>query len=91
MKEYIIVLIIIFAITYVMRALTRLREDLSYTNYLLHKVPIKSGAIDEDINIELKELISKGDRVRSIKLYMTLSRENFKEARDYIDNLSENL
>lgn len=52
---------------------------------------IKSGAIDEDINIELKELISKGDRVRSIKLYMTLSRENFKEARDYIDNLSENL
>ncbi len=91
MKEYIIVLIIIFAITYVMRALTRLREDLSYTNYLLHKVAIKSGAIDEDINIELKELISKGDRVRSIKLYMTLSRENFKEARDYIDNLSENL
>lgn len=74
-----------------MRAFTRLREDLSYTNYILNKVAVKLGAIDEDVDIELKQLLKKGDRVRAIKLYMTLSRKDFKEAEDYINNLSKNL
>ncbi|MGI6427053.1 MAG: hypothetical protein ACOX0L_05620 [Natronincolaceae bacterium] len=91
MKEYLLIFLIIFAILSVMRAFTRLREDLSYTNYILNKVAVKLGAIDEDVDIELKQLLKKGDRVRAIKLYMTLSRKDFKEAEDYINNLSKNL
>jgi hypothetical protein len=91
LKEYLLIFLIIFAILSVMRAFTRLREDLSYTNYILNKVAVKLGAIDEDVDIELKQLLKKGDRVRAIKLYMTLSRKDFKEAEDYINNLSKNL
>ena len=91
MKENIIILVILFSTSTLIRILTRIREDISYMNYTLYKLSIKSGIIDEgEIDIELKKLISKGEKARAIKLYMTLLQVDFKSSREYVNKLIEN-
>lgn len=41
----------------------------------------------EELNVKLKELISKDKRIEAIKMYRIVTGKDLEEAKDYINNL----
>lgn len=70
----------------------QLHNDLTRVNKKIDRIAKHIGVpeiITENVDGELKELILKGERIKAIKRYRHLTGESLKEAKDYVDLLSE--
>ncbi|WP_253198424.1 ribosomal protein L7/L12 [Clostridium gasigenes] len=45
----------------------------------------------ENIDVELKNLIEQGEKIKAIKRYRIVTGLGLKEAKDYVDSLSEKI
>lgn len=89
--------IAIFAISLgiIMRTLIKLKQDMSVVKSSLDEISKHVGVVDiliedmntEELNVKLKELISKDKRIEAIKMYRIATGKNLEEAKDYINNL----
>lgn len=62
----------------------------SYLFSYIVKKPIKTKLSEEelnDLNVELKELLSKGNKIEAIKKYRIATGNGLLEAKEYIDKL----
>jgi ribosomal protein L7/L12 len=72
-------------------AISQIRSDLARINSTLDKIAKQTGVPDtitENIDEELKTLISEGKKIKAIKKYRMATGIGLKEAKDYIDRLS---
>lgn len=72
----------------------QLRNDIDRMNITLTKISKHIGLADtaiENIDGELKDLISKGKKIKAIKRYRDVTGIGLKESKEYIDKLSEYL
>lgn len=72
-------------------AISQIRSDLARLNSTLDKIAKQIGvpdAITENVDEELKILISEGKKIKAIKKYRMANGIGLKEAKDYIDRLS---
>lgn len=75
----------------ILSAISELRSDLVRVNSTLDKIAKQIGVPDtitENIDEELKTLISEGREIKAIKKYRMATGIGLKEAKDYIDRLS---
>ena len=89
--------ITIFAISLgiIIRTLMKLKQDMSVVKSSLDEISKQVGVVDiliedmntEELNVKLKELISKDKRIEAIKMYRIATGKNLEEAKDYINNL----
>lgn len=80
------VLIIIVSI------ISQLRSDVARINVTLDKIAKQIGVPDTvsvNIDAELKSLISEGKKIKAIKKYRMATGIGLKEAKEYVDLLSE--
>jgi len=72
-------------------AISQIRSDIARLNLTLDKIAKQIGVPDtiiENIDEELKILISEGKKIKAIKRYRMATGIGLKEAKDYIDRLS---
>ncbi|QSW21420.1 ribosomal protein L7/L12 [Clostridium gasigenes] len=69
-----------------------LKEAKDYVDSLSksNKIVI-SDAVVENIDVELKNLIKEGKKIKAIKKYRIVTGLGLKEAKDYVDSLSEKI
>lgn len=89
--------ITIFAISLgiIIRTLMKLKQDMSVVKSSLDEISKQVGVVDiliedmsmEELNVKLKELISKDKRIEAIKMYRIATGNDLEEAKDYINNL----
>lgn len=80
------------AILSLLSVISQLRNDVSRINITLDKIAKQVGVTDtaiQNIDGELKDLISQGKKVKAIKKYRMVTGIGLKEAKEYIDLLSE--
>lgn len=80
------------ALSLVLITIGQLRSDIVRMNITLEKISKHLGITDtvpENIDSELKSLISEGKKIKAIKLYRQSTGIGLKEAKEYIDRLSE--
>ncbi|MCY6355988.1 ribosomal protein L7/L12 [Clostridium sp. ZS2-4] len=73
-------------------AISQLRNDIARMNTTLDKIAKQLGVPDtitENIDNELKSLISEGKKIKAIKRYRMVTGLGLKESKEYIDSLSE--
>lgn len=73
---------------------SQLQRDIARVNASLCRLEKHLGVSNpetDNIDEELKELISKGKKVKAIKRYRMATGIGLKEAKDYVDRLSESL
>lgn len=73
-------------------AISQLRNDIARMNTTLDKIAKQLGVPDtitENIDNELKSLISGGKKIKAIKRYRMVTGLGLKESKEYIDSLSE--
>ncbi|MCI1946313.1 ribosomal protein L7/L12 [Clostridium sp. MT-14] len=61
-------------------------------NSKLNKISKCVGVCDElkkEIIEELKDLVSRGEKIKAIKKYRVVTGAGLKEAKDYIDSLND--
>ncbi|WP_315118891.1 ribosomal protein L7/L12 [uncultured Clostridium sp.] len=71
---------------------SQLRKDIARINITLDKIAKEIGVPDtvkENIDIELKSLISQGKKIEAIKRYRIVTGVGLKEAKEYVDSLVE--
>ncbi|MCY6354875.1 ribosomal protein L7/L12 [Clostridium sp. ZS2-4] len=72
--------------------ISQLRNDIARMNTTLDKIAKQLGVPDtiiENIDNELKSLISQGKKIKVIKRYRMVTGLGLKESKEYIDSLSE--
>lgn len=72
--------------------ISQLRNDVARINITLDKIAKQIGVSDtviQNVDGELKDLISQGKKVKAIKKYRMVTGIGLKEAKEYIDLLSE--
>lgn len=82
-----------FIFSSLLGAINHLRSDIVRINLTLDKIAKQIGVpntITENIDIELKSLISAGKKVEAVKRYRMVSGLGLREAKQYIDKLIEN-
>jgi len=80
------------AILSLLSVISQLRNDVARINITLDKIAKQVGVTDtaiQNIDGELKDLISQGKKVKAIKKYRMVTGIGLKEAKEYIDLLSE--
>ncbi|MGN9163226.1 ribosomal protein L7/L12 [Clostridium sulfidigenes] len=73
---------------------SQLQRDIARINASLYRIEKHIGVKNpevENIDEELRELISQGKKVRAVKRYRIATGLGLKEAKEYIDRLSERL
>lgn len=73
-------------------AIIQLRNDVARINITLDKIAKQVGVTDtaiQNVDCELKDLISQGKKVKAIKKYRMVTGIGLKEAKEYIDLLSQ--
>ncbi|GAA0716422.1 hypothetical protein GCM10008905_00840 [Clostridium malenominatum] len=71
---------------------SQLRNDITRMNITLDKIAEQIGVpntVKETTDIELKNLISEGKRIKAIKRYRMVTGVGLKEAKEYVDSLME--
>ena len=79
-------------VIYVTSYISQLKDELRRTNLTLNKIVRHLGIeeeITENIDYELKDIISKSGKIKAIKRYREVTGKGLKESKEYIDNLSE--
>lgn len=89
-----IILIIIGSVLFIcmLSIINQLRSEIARVNITLDKIAKQMGVLGiptEDIDVELKDLISEGKKLRAIKRYRMLTGLGLKEAKEYVDLLSQ--
>jgi len=77
---------------YLTSYISQLKDELRRTNLTLNKIVKHLGIeeeITENIDYELKSIISESGRIKAIKRYREVTGVGLKEAKDYVDNLAE--
>ena len=78
--------------TYLTSYISQLKDELRRTNLTLNKIVKHLGIEDEiieNIDYELKNIISEGGRIKAIKRYREVTGVGIKEAKEYVDDLAE--
>ncbi len=73
---------------------SQLQRDIARINASLYRIEKHIGVQNqevENIDEELRELISQGKKVKAVKKYRIATGLGLKEAKDYVDRLSERL
>lgn len=73
---------------------SQLQKDIARINASLYRIEKHIGVQNpeaENIDEELRELISQGKKVRAVKRYRIATGLGLKEAKEYVDRLSERL
>ncbi|GAA0774876.1 hypothetical protein GCM10008908_25490 [Clostridium subterminale] len=73
---------------------SQLQRDIARINASLYRIEKHIGVKNpevENIDEELRELISQGKKVRAVKRYRIATGLGLKEAKEYVDRLSERL
>ena len=73
-------------------AIIQLRSNVARINITLDKIAKQIGVPDtitENIDAELKGLISEGKNIKAIKKYRMVTGLGLKEAKEYVDLLNE--
>lgn len=75
------IIFIILAVSYVFLSMTNYKKDKK-----INEIKISEKEL-ENLNIELRELISEGKKIKAIKKYRMVTGIGLKEANEYINNL----
>ncbi|WP_461206733.1 ribosomal protein L7/L12 [Clostridium sp. DL1XJH146] len=93
--ELTIIAFLLIIISLLITTVSSLKNEITKMNLTINKIAKEVGvtnpSIDFDnVNIEVLELIREGKKIKAIKKYRELTGIGLKEAKEYIDNLSEN-
>ncbi|MGH4122629.1 MAG: ribosomal protein L7/L12 [Clostridium sp.] len=80
------------AFTSLLSIIFQLRSDVTHIKVTLDKIAKHIGLADtvtENIDAELKSLISEGKKIKAIKRYRMVTGLGLKEAKEYVDLFSE--
>ena len=72
--------------------ISQLQSDISRMNVTLNKIAKQVGVpntVTDEVRDELKDLVLKGKKIEAIKKYRKLTGIGLKEAKAYVDSLSE--
>lgn len=72
--------------------ISQLQNQISRMNITLHKISKHLGLTDtvmENIDEELKALISQGKKIKAVKRYREVTGIGLKESKEYVDLLVE--
>ena len=72
--------------------ISQLQSDIARMNVTLNKIAKQVGVPDtvtDEVRAELKDLVLKGKKIEAIKKYRKLTGIGLKEAKAYVDSLSE--
>ncbi len=72
-------------------AINQIRNDIRHTNRILEKIAKQIGVAEPPIDDEIKNLVEEGKKIKAIKIYRQATGVGLKEAKEYIDLLSEKL
>ncbi|HEY5525586.1 MAG TPA: ribosomal protein L7/L12 [Clostridium sp.] len=84
--------IIGLALLIIISSISQLRSDIARIKVTLDKIAKQIGVPDTitaNIDAELKSLISEGKKIKAIKKYRIITGLGLKEAKEYVDLLSE--
>ena len=88
MSEGVISAILLGMILYLMIDISQLREEVKRSNKALEKIVEHFGIeVYENIDDELRDIISNSGKIKAIKRYREHTGEGLKESKEYIDNL----
>lgn len=86
--------ILLGSLGFLIITISKLQSDITSMNMTLDKISKHLGLADvasENIDDELKYLISQGKKIKAIKRYRQVTGIGLKEAKGYIDLLSEGI
>lgn len=92
MSETIIFIGLLWGFIYLTSYISQLKDELRRTNLTLNKIVKHLGIeeeITENIDYELKDIISESGKIKAIKRYREVTGKGLKESKEYIDNLAE--
>lgn len=92
MNEIAIFMGLLGLFTYLISYISQLKDELRRTNLTLNKIVKHLGIeeeITENIDYELKSIISEDGKIKAIKRYREVTGAGLKEAKEYVDNLAE--
>lgn len=92
MSDITIFMLLLGLFTYLTSYISQLKDELKRTNITLNKIVKHLGIeeeIIENIDYELKDIISEGGKIKAIKRYREVTGKGLKESKEYIDNLAE--
>ena len=88
MSEGVISTILLGMIFYLMIDISQLREEVKKSNKALEKIVEHFGIkVYENIDDELRDIISNSGKIKAIKRYREHTGVGLKESKEYIDNL----
>ena len=91
-EEFMYGIIVVAVLINIVSIISQLRSDVARLNVTLDKIAKQIGVPDTvlaNIDAELKSLISEGKKIKAIKKYRTVTGLGLKEAKEYVDLLSE--
>lgn len=92
MSETIIFIGLLWGFIYLTSYISQLKDELRRTKLTLNKIVKHLGIeeeITENIDYELKDIISESGKIKAIKRYREVTGKGLKESKEYIDNLAE--
>lgn len=92
MSETIIFIGLLWGFIYLTSYISQLKDELRRTNLTLNKIVRHLGIeeeITENIDYELKDIISKSGKIKAIKRYREVTGKGLKESKEYVDSLVE--
>jgi ribosomal protein L7/L12 len=92
MNDIVIWSTIVGLIMILLGIITQLQSDITRIKVTLDKISKQVGVpslVTEDVDAELINLVLDGKKIKAIKRYRVLTGIGLKEAKDYVDNLSE--
>ena len=88
MSDIVIIIFLLGIILYLMGDISQLREEVKKSNKALEKIVEHFGIeVYENIDDELRDIISNSGKIKAIKRYREHTGEGLKESKEYIDNL----
>ncbi|SFC76425.1 ribosomal protein L7/L12 [Clostridium uliginosum] len=72
----------------IVSTISQLKNDVARINLTLNKIAKQVG-VPDTITDELKSLILEGKKIEAIKKYRIATGTGLKEAKEYVDSLSE--
>lgn len=86
--DYVIIILFLGLFLCLIGSISNMQRNISYININLNKIAKKIGAND-NLDNELKNIISKGEKVEAIKKCRINTGLGLKEAKEYIDSLDK--
>ena len=86
--DYVISILFLGLFLWVIGGISNIRRNMSHININLNRIAKRIGANDK-LDNELKNIISKGEKLEAIKKCRMHTGLGLKEAKEYIDSLDK--